>query len=224
MTVISKDEIKATVLIADDDPSTRMLLRATISQWDYPVIEASDGEEAWNILKSKNGPQIVTVDWMMPKIDGLSLCRLTKDLSKPPYMILLTSMTGSANIVNALDSGADDFLTKPFNYVELRSRLSVGQRIINFTNKLESIIQIQQPDFGETTKELPKVFNKMNVLSKQIHKEWNDLQQFMQSLGNLRLEEQLALQKIAHDIYLRQQQLTKEIKGLGKLIEKRGAI
>lgn len=89
---------KPTILIADDDNSTRMLLRATITQWDYPVVEASDGEEAWSLLSQEDGPQIVTVDWMMPKIDGLSLCRRAKTLAKPPYMILLTSMSGAANV------------------------------------------------------------------------------------------------------------------------------
>lgn len=132
---------KPTVLIADDDSSTRTLLRVTISQWDYPVMEARDGEEAWNILNSDESPQIVTVDWMMPKIDGLSLCRRAKGLKNPPYMILLTNLSGSTNIVSALDAGADDFLSKPFNYAELRSRLYVGQRIINFTNALEKANQ-----------------------------------------------------------------------------------
>lgn len=212
---------KPTILIADDDPSTRMLLRATISQWDYPVLEASDGEEAWEILKGKDSPQIVTVDWMMPKIDGLSLCRRAKNLANPPYIILLTSMSGTANIINALDSGADDFLTKPFNYVELRSRLFVAQRIVCFTNKLEHMIQKPNPSIRKSTKELTKVFGKMTELSKQIHDEWILLEQYMQHLGDLRLEEQVSIQKIAHDIYARQHQLTTEIRTLGELVEKR---
>lgn len=212
---------KPTILIADDDSSTRMLLRATISQWDYPVLEACDGEEAWAILNSKNSPQIVTVDWMMPKIDGLSLCRRAKNLENPPYMILLTSMSGTANIINALDSGADDFLTKPFNYVELRSRLFVAQRIVTFTSNLEHMIKKQKPAVRKSTKELTKVFAKMTQLSKQIHDEWSLLEQYMQNLGELRLEEQITIQKIAHDIYSRQHQLTTEIRTLGELVEKR---
>ncbi|KTD43345.1 response regulator [Legionella quateirensis] len=214
-------ENKPTVLIADDDSSTRMLLRATITQWDYPVIEASDGEEAWDILKGKHSPQIVTVDWLMPKIDGLSLCRRAKNLTKPPYMILLTSMSGTANIVNALDSGADDFLTKPFNYVELRSRLFVAQRIVNFTRKLEEMIEKQQPELRKSTKDLTNVFSKMTELSQLINNEWNLLEQYMQNLGELRYEEQITIQKLAHDIYARQHQLTQEIRNLGSLVEKR---
>jgi DNA-binding response OmpR family regulator len=212
---------KPTILIADDDSSTRMLLRATISQWDYPVIEASDGEEAWAILNEEDSPQIVTVDWMMPRIDGLSLCRLAKNLVNPPYMILLTSMSGTANIINALDSGADDFLSKPFNYVELRSRLFVAQRIVSFSSKLEHMIQKQKPSVKKSTEELTKVFAKMTELSQKIHDEWSILEQYMQNIGELRFEEQIIIQKIAHDIYERQHQLTSEIRALGELVEKR---
>lgn len=221
MSTICGVENKPTVLIADDDPSTRMLLRATITQWDYPVKEASDGEEAWDILKGKHSPQIVTVDWLMPKIDGLSLCRRAKKLSNPPYMILLTSLSGTANIVNALDSGADDFLTKPFNYVELRSRLFVAQRIVNFTSKLEGMLEKQQPTQRKSTKDLSDVFSKMSELSQLINSEWSLLEQYMQNLGELRYEEQLTIQKLAHDIYARQHQLTQEIRNLGSLVEKR---
>lgn len=221
MATRSISDKKPTILIADDDSSTRMLLRATISQWDYPVLEASDGEEAWEILKGKNNPQIVTVDWMMPKIDGLSLCRRAKSLPNPPYMILLTSMSGTANVINALDSGADDFLSKPFNYVELRSRLFVAQRIVSFSSKLDHIVQKQKPAVRKSNKELTEVFVKMSELSKQIHDEWSLLEQYMQNLGDLRLEEQISIQKIAHDINARQHQLTTEIRTLGGLVEKR---
>ena len=214
-------ETKPTILIADDDASTRMLLRATISQWDYPVLEASDGEEAWEILMGDNSPQIVTVDWMMPKIDGLSLCRLAKNLPKPPYMILLTSMTGSANVVNALDSGADDFLSKPFNYAELRSRLFVGERIVNFNNKLEAVIKKQMPDYEKLTKELSDAVGKLLDINLQINDEWGLLLQYIQNIGDLQLEDQIALKKISHDTYTCQLQLTHELKNLSRLVDKR---
>jgi DNA-binding response OmpR family regulator len=111
------------VLIADDDPPTRVLLRAAISQWGYHVIEARDGEEAWNMLQEADAPRVIILDWLMPKIDGVDLCRrIKKDLEYHPYVILLTQVAGTANIIKGLEAGADEFLSKPFNMAELRSR------------------------------------------------------------------------------------------------------
>lgn len=216
---------KPTVLIADDDASTRTLLRVTISQWDYPVLEARDGEEAWDILNSEESPQIVTVDWMMPKIDGLSLCRRAKNLKKPPYMILLTNLSGSTNIVSALDAGADDFLSKPFNYAELRSRLYVGQRIINFTTALEEAIKGHKPDAANlNSMELSNVIEKINEISVQMDDQWSTLKPFLTQVQHLDFENAEAMQKVAESIHIRQQQLAQEIKHLSALIENRNPL
>lgn len=126
------------VLIADDDPPTRMLLKAAIAQWGYEVSEANDGDVAWKILQGPNPPDLVILDWIMPKLDGPTLCELIKhELSYAPYIILLTQVTGTTNIIKGLEAGADEFLSKPFNMAELRSRLSVGARIINYKKQLE---------------------------------------------------------------------------------------
>lgn len=125
------------VLIADDDPPTRILLRAAISQWGYEVVEASNGEEAWQILQQPKPPRLLILDWLMPKLDGISLCeRIKQEQILHPYTILLTQVTGTTNIIKGLEAGADEFLSKPFNMAELRSRLSVGARIIRFENVL----------------------------------------------------------------------------------------
>jgi DNA-binding response OmpR family regulator len=125
------------VLIADDDTPTRMLLRAAVSQWGYKTIEACDGEEAWTILKSPSPPQMLILDWLMPKLDGIALCnRMQKELSFHPYTILLTQLAGTTNISKALESGADEFLSKPFNMAELHNRLSIGRRIIGYEDTL----------------------------------------------------------------------------------------
>jgi DNA-binding response OmpR family regulator len=125
------------VLIADDDTPTRILLRAAVSQWGYEVIEAADGEEAWNILQKPDIPQLMIVDWLMPKLDGIDLCRrVKKEIEHYPYIILLTQLSGTTNIVKGLEAGADEFLSKPFNMAELQSRLSVGARIIHYKSKL----------------------------------------------------------------------------------------
>jgi sigma-B regulation protein RsbU (phosphoserine phosphatase) len=126
-----------TVLIADDDPPTRILLKAAISQWGYKVIAAQDGEEAWNILQHPDAPKLIILDWLMPKMNGIDLCvKMKQELAYKPYTILLTQVTGTENIVKGLEAGADEFLSKPFNMAELNSRLSVGARIIHFENKL----------------------------------------------------------------------------------------
>lgn len=205
------DLIKPTILIADDDPSTRILLRATITQWDYPVIEAGDGEEAWEILNGENSPQIATVDWMMPKIDGMRLCQRAKNLERPPYMILITSMSGSTNLVNALESGADDFLTKPFNYVELRSRLFVGERIINFRNKLELIINKQKQDPAYVDKKYSEIMQKIEVLHKKLQDEFALLQHMIFISEDSKSEQHLAVNKSMEQIFILQQEIMMEI-------------
>lgn len=119
------------VLIADDDAPTRILLRAAVSQWGYEVVDAADGEEAWNILQKPNIPQLMIVDWLMPKLDGIDLCRRIKaEMKSSPYIILLTQLSGTTNIVKGLEAGANEFLSKPFNMAELQSRLSVGKRLV----------------------------------------------------------------------------------------------
>lgn len=124
---------KLRVLIADDDAPTRILLRAAISQWGYEVIEAKDGEEAWNMLNQPEQPKLLILDWLMPKLDGITVCeRARKELNFHPYIILLTQVTGTTNIIKGLEAGADEFLSKPFNMAELRSRLSTGARLINY--------------------------------------------------------------------------------------------
>jgi DNA-binding response OmpR family regulator len=127
------------VLIADDDPPTRVLLRAAISQWGYQVIEAQDGEEAWDLLQQADAPHLIILDWLMPKIDGIDLCRrIKKSLEYHPYVILLTQVAGTSNIIKGLEAGADEFLSKPFNMAELRSRLSVASRIIHFEFEMKA--------------------------------------------------------------------------------------
>jgi DNA-binding response OmpR family regulator len=143
------------VLIADDDAPTRILLRSAISHWGYEVVEAADGEEAWIILQQNNAPQLMIVDWLMPKLDGIDLCRRIKsELKHFPYIILLTQLSGTTNIVKGLEAGANEFLSKPFNMAELQSRLSVGSRIIRF-----------QESLAEKNKWLKEYSSKMNELS-----------------------------------------------------------
>ncbi len=128
---------KMKILIADDDAPTRILLRAAISQWNYQAIEAKDGEEAWEVMQKPDAPRLLILDWLMPKLDGVALCeRIKRESTSYQYIILLTQQTGTTNIIKGLEAGADEFLSKPFNMVELRSRLAVGARIVKYENSL----------------------------------------------------------------------------------------
>lgn len=166
----NKNEPLLKVLVADDDLPTRMLLRAAMNQWGYEVVEASDGEEAWDILQKDSPPMLLVVDWLMPRLDGIELSkRIKKELNLHPYIILLTQVTGTPNIVKALEAGADEFLTKPFNMAELRSRLSVGAKILGYKNIVKK--QSQQ------IKELGIKSNNVSLNSedKQFHTEVKNL-------------------------------------------------
>lgn len=136
--------VKPKILIVDDDQPTRMLLRATIKQCDLTALEAVDGEEALSIFTGPEPPRMGILDWMMPKLDGMKLCqKLKSELTIPPYIILLTQLSGTANIVKALDAGADEFIAKPFNHLELRSRILVGMRIVECQDKLTRLLIAQ---------------------------------------------------------------------------------
>lgn len=133
------------VLIADDDTPTRILLRHAVKNWGYEVVEAGDGEEAWQLLQQPAVPKLLIVDWLMPKLDGIDLCRRIKnEMTDAPYVILLTQLSGTTNIVKGLEAGANEFLSKPFNMAELQSRLSIGARIIRYnTSLLEKVAQLK---------------------------------------------------------------------------------
>ena len=120
------------VLIADDSPTTRFVLKKNLFEWGYEVIEASDGVEALRWLEEPEPPRIAILDWMMPGIDGVTICRRLQNREVIPfiYTILLSSKFSKEEVVYALDSGAYIFQTKPINLDELRSYIEVGRRLV----------------------------------------------------------------------------------------------
>lgn len=121
------------ILIADDDSTSRRVLESTLQKWDYDVVTATDGNEAWDILMRPDAPRLALLDWMMPGIDGVEICRRYRQLkgNDSAYLILLTTLTRKNNIVEGLTAGADDYITKPFDRGELHARLRVGQRVLD---------------------------------------------------------------------------------------------
>lgn len=126
------------LLIADDELSTRTLLRTCVAKWGYTVVEAGDGLEAMTFLRSRNPPRIAVLDWMMPGLDGVEICsRLQeKPNDQMTYTILLTCKSDKEDAVHALDQGAHDFLSKPVHIGELHSRITVGERLIEANDRL----------------------------------------------------------------------------------------
>jgi diguanylate cyclase (GGDEF)-like protein len=119
------------VLIAEDDIPTRLMLQSLLTKWGYVVTVACDGEEAWRILSEPGHPLLIILDWMMPGIEGPDIVRRLRvnENSNPHYVIIMTSSNCENAAAVALDSGADDFVNKPFNLNELRARIAVGSRM-----------------------------------------------------------------------------------------------
>src|SRR5271170_1209542 len=113
------------ILIADDSIVSRHLLDATLRKWGYEVTIASDGLEAWNLLKEPEAPRIAILDWVMPGLTGPEVCKRVRDNSHGSdaayiYLLLLSSKSQKEDLIEGLESGADDYLTKPFDQHELR--------------------------------------------------------------------------------------------------------
>jgi diguanylate cyclase (GGDEF)-like protein len=126
------------VLVAEDDAVSRALLESHLKKWGYDVTLAKDGLFAWHELQKENAPNLIILDWMMPEISGVELCRKIRARKSAhyPYILLLTARDNKQDVVEALEAGADDYLIKPFDTNELRSRLKVGSRILGLQNDL----------------------------------------------------------------------------------------
>jgi CheY-like chemotaxis protein len=135
--------LKVRILIAEDDMVSRRMLEATLSRWGYEVVVTSDGEAAWQILREKDAPRIAILDWMMPGLDGIEVCRHVRALASPdtPYLILLTAKGSKTDIVSGLQAGADDYIVKPFDREELRARVQAGARILTLQASLASRVR-----------------------------------------------------------------------------------
>ena len=126
------------VLIAEDDRISRRLIEKTLEKWGYTVVSCTDGNEAWETLQQQNAPRLVILDWMMPGIDGIEVCRRIRQMHDEVYryLILLTAKSGKEDLIEGLNAGADDYLTKPFNSQELQVRLRAGRRIVELQSAL----------------------------------------------------------------------------------------
>jgi len=127
------------ILIAEDSPVYRTLIGGRLRTAGYVPIIAQDGAAAWNSLQRSDCPELVVMDWMLPSIDGIELCRRVREAGKTqPYVILMSGKTDQKDKVKAIEAGADDYLTKPFDVADLEARLLVGRRVIELRKEVTS--------------------------------------------------------------------------------------
>ena len=126
------------ILIAEDDYTSRTMLSAVLQKAGHDVLAVEDGYEAWQILRQEDSPKLLILDLLMPKMDGLEVIEMVRASQKkvPPYIIMLTSKGEKRDIIQGLDAGADDYLTKPFDVGELRARIEVGRRLLEMQKEL----------------------------------------------------------------------------------------
>jgi DNA-binding response OmpR family regulator len=131
------------VLVADDEPVSRTVVSAMLKKAGYPVILASDGEQAWMKLDAADSPALALLDWEMPGLQGPEVVERIRSRATqtPTYVILLTSRDSSADIVRGLRAGADDYVTKPANEDELIARVNVGARVVQLQLALEDRVR-----------------------------------------------------------------------------------
>jgi diguanylate cyclase (GGDEF)-like protein len=152
------------VLVADDNLISRRLLEAALRQWGYDVVLADDGNEAWNILRSPNAPRLAILDWMMPGLSGPELCRRVRQAGgeRYTYILLVTSRAEKQDVIEGLEAGADDYITKPFDQMELKVRLAGGRRIVELQDQLlEAQATLREQ---ATLDALTKVWNRRSIL------------------------------------------------------------
>lgn len=143
------------ILAAEDNPVIQTMLRNMLKHWGYEAVIARDGRQAWEILRSENAPRLAILDWMMPGMDGVEVCRHVRATVREPYIyiVLLTSRTQAGDLVQGMEAGADDYLTKPFAAPELRVRLRAGIRILDLQEQLmetQEALRVQATHDGLT--------------------------------------------------------------------------
>ena len=173
------------ILIADDSLVSRHLLEATLRKWSYEVIVACDGTEAWEVLKQNDPPRLAILDWVMPGLSGPEVCKRVREHARSEelnytYLLLLTSKSQREDLIEGMESGADDYLTKPFDQHELKVRLRAGSRVIDLQREL---IAAKEELREQATKDsLTRIWNRSAILE-ILHRELLRAQRENRSVG-----------------------------------------
>lgn len=152
------------ILVAEDDRITLKLLEARLRKWGNEVVACSDGLEAWERLQEAEAPALVILDWMMPGMPGVNICRKIREMNRRPYVyvILLTSKNRKEDILEGLEAGADDYIIKPFDPHELEVRVRAGARIVKLQEDLMSALQVA--DYRASHDGLTGLWNRAAIL------------------------------------------------------------
>ena len=144
------------VLIAEDDATSRLMLDRMLRKWGYDTVVVEDGLAAWEALQESDPPRLAILDWRMPGMLGTEICRRVRSRAdgRSTYLIMLTAKDQREDIIGGFKSGADDYLTKPFDRKELRARLEVGSRILS----LQGVLADRLQEIEETLDRIQELF------------------------------------------------------------------
>ena len=152
------------ILLAEDDLTSRRILTAIVKKWGFDPVVSEDGNGAWEELQKPDAPKLVLLDWNMPGLEGLEVCRRLrkKETTNPSYVILLTGRDEKSDIVQGLEAGANDYIAKPYDNSELQARIRVGQRMLELQ---ASLLETQTAlAFQATHDALTGIFNRRAIL------------------------------------------------------------
>ncbi|MCL5745323.1 MAG: diguanylate cyclase [Acidobacteria bacterium] len=161
------------ILIADDSVIDRHILESSLRKWSYEAVTACDGIEAWELLQAPDAPRLAILDWMMPGLTGVEICRRLRleDRGAYTYVLLLTSRSEKEDLVEGMESGADDYIAKPFDNHELKVRLRAGRRIVELQSELvdaREALRVQA-----TVDALTRIWNRwtiLEILERELHR------------------------------------------------------
>ena len=134
------------ILIADDDEPSRLALSSMLMKLGHLVVSVANGADAWQVLEAPDAPPLAILDWMMPGLDGVEICRRVRaDAAlRTVYVILLTSRDAKEHLLEGLAAGANDYVTKPFDHEELQARVNVGVQVAYLQDQLrERVSQLE---------------------------------------------------------------------------------
>jgi sigma-B regulation protein RsbU (phosphoserine phosphatase) len=181
------------ILVAEDDAVTRKILEVTLGRLRFDVIAAADGNAAWHsleTLKGKDAPELVVLDWMMPGLEGIEICRRLRTTPgfELVYIILLTSRNTKEDLAYGLAAGANDYIAKPFDPIELQSRVRVGERMV----KLQRSLAARVRELEEALAEVSKLQGLLPICSycKKVRNEtnyWEQVDSYLSSHSDLKL-------------------------------------